>query len=165
MATEGKVYRGGIPGVVTGAGVRGPVQPLCDTTPVQPPRNQIQWQIIDTGAGAARVNILLSFNPAIYSLYYTMGYTGVPELFVSIDPVDSSIESGGVLTPRGGEQWFIMSPAGANNAANPSTAVPTGRKNKIVFCNPVIQLYVSHKDYGVGGFLVFAGTDDVEYGQ
>jgi hypothetical protein len=149
------------PGAVRGPGVRGPVQPICDTNPVQPPRNQIQWQIIDTQAGAARVNLLLTFSPAISILHYTMGYTGVPDLFVSIDPVDPSIEAGGVLTPRGGEQWFAMQPGGANATANVS---PANVLRRLKFCQPVIQLYVSHRDYGGGGFLVFAGTDDVEYG-
>jgi hypothetical protein len=149
------------PGAVSGPGVRGPVQPICDQNPVQPARNQVQWQVIDTQAGAARVNLLLTFSPAISVLYYTMGYTGTPVVFVSIDPVSQSIESGGVLTPNGGEQWWLMEPIAANNAPNPNVNI---NKFRIKFCQPVIQLYVSHADYGVGGFLVFAGTDDVEYG-
>lgn len=155
----GVVYR---PGVVTGPGTRGPVQPICDTTPVQPPRNQIQWKIIDTQAGAGRVNILLEFQPAISQIYFTMGYTGTPELYVSVDPVDPSIESGGVLTPKGGEQWFTLNPSAANNVPFPAGG-QAGNRSRLKFCQPVIQLYVSHKDYGVGGFLVFAGTDDIEY--
>lgn len=140
----------------------GRLPPELSQSNCSPDTNVLQWQQIDTQAGAARVNLLLNWQPAITTIYFMMGYTGSPGLFVSVEKVNSAVEVGGVLVPVGAEHWFFLEPSAAGGTDTPITT--TLANYRVSFRKPISQLYVHHKDYGTGGFLVFLGTDDVEYG-